>query len=257
MKTSIFNFERTGLLFKRYFTERINTELIYWGIMVIVFMFIRNFTPAIATVVIVAGAFYAARFFREIHSPGNGIAYFMTPATQLEKLTVGIVMTSLYYLFMMIIAYIIGNLAGTFLCNLLAEIDFFKFSDLFSHSPLRWVVFEGMAFEIVSVGNHYYLLSFLKMFFVIQSTFLLGSIYFKNNQAFKTFLTVCLFHLFIVLLLMIEIKLIIINPGIQQFGNEVKLSMSDAFNDALQIFYILLVPFFWTVSYFRLTEKQV
>jgi hypothetical protein len=82
MKTNYFDFRRIGLLFQRYFTERLNTELIYWSIMVIAFMLVRNNIPLMIMLIMFAGIFYAARFFREIHSPAGSIAYFMIPATQ-------------------------------------------------------------------------------------------------------------------------------------------------------------------------------
>ena len=137
MKTNIFNFRRMGLLFQRYFVERFRSEVIYWGIMAIVFIFIRNNIQTMSTLMIIAGAFFAARFFHKIHHPSDSIAYFMIPATQLEKISVAVVMTSFYYFAMMMISYILGNLTGTFLNNMLASLDFFP-NAMFQHSSLQW-----------------------------------------------------------------------------------------------------------------------
>jgi len=255
MKTNIFNLKRVGLLFQRYFTERFNTELIYWGIMIIVFMFIRNIVPAITGLILIAGVFYAARFFREIHSRNNGVAYFMIPATQLEKLTVGIIMTSFYYFAMMVIMYVIGNLLGTFLNNIIASINFLGFDlNIFHHSPLNWYLFYNITYPpTVKIGNTSPIPLFL-FFSFGQSVYLLGSIYFKSNQFLKTFLTVIVIPFFLLILSVIEILLIIGNDElIKNPSHDFGMMVSNILHYSIY----MLIPFFWVVSYFRLTEKQV
>jgi len=255
MKTNIFNLRRVGLLFQRYFIERSRSELIYWGIMAIVFMFFRNNIPGMFGIILVAGIFYAARFSKEIHHSANGIAYFMIPATQLEKLTVGIVMTTLYYFVMMMIVYVVGNLTGTFLNNILASMDFLP-NAFFHHSSLQWKLFEEAAPmfpESSSLGNSWIVFIFL----VYQSIFLFGGIYFKKNQTFITLLAIILFY--ILLLIFIQIEIVVILGGFDNFmphGKDMVLWSKAVLNTA-KIIYSLLPLFFWVVSYFRLTEKQV
>ena len=251
MNTNLFNFKRVGLLFQLYFIERFRTELIYWGIMAIVFMFIRNNIQIMFGLIIVAGIFYAARFFKEIHHPANGIAYFMVPATQLEKLTVAIVMTTIYYYAMMIIVYIIGNLTGTFLVNMFAGIDFLP-NGLFHHSSLQWILFgENLTTTIFGIKNRF-IVSFFISFLIFQPLFLLGGIYFKKNQVFKTFLSLLIIQLLLAILILIEVKLIF--GSVVDTGMNLNLNPSPVIADILRISFIL---FFWVVSYFRLTEKQV
>jgi len=231
--------------------------------MAIVFMLIRNVTPFLVGLIFIAGIFYTARFFREIHSPRNGIAYFMIPATQIEKLVVGIVMTSIYYLFMMIIVYTAGNLLGTFLNNTLASLDFLKLDgfSFFKHIPLQWKLFEESIFYpswLSGEGRTSYMGLICRLFLIIQSTFLLGSIYFKNNQAFKTILSVVVIHIALIILLLIEMRIFL---GV----NSVQIGAVDKdFNTWLKIlkntvhyFYNFLPAFLYAVSFFRLTEKQV
>jgi hypothetical protein len=256
MKTDIFNLNRLGLLFQRYFAERFHTELIYWGIMIIVFMFIRNTPTAIFLMIIVAGVFYAARFFREIHSRSNGIAYFMIPATQLEKLTVGIVMTSFYYFAMMIITYVIGNLLGTALNNILASMNFLI---LFNHSPLQWRLFSLDSFWN-NFGTIEYMMDFriwlLVLFLYSQSLYLLGGVYFKRNQTLTTYLTTNVIGFLLLIFFVVETLLIF--GHLNSFaGMNFPYWWDQFFIYALQAFVSLLIPFFWVVSYFRLTEKQV
>ncbi|MDR2475206.1 MAG: hypothetical protein LBD45_05045 [Bacteroidales bacterium] len=266
MKTDRFNLNRMSLLFRRYFTERLHTELIYWGIMIIVFMFIRNQMVAIGGLIFVAGAFYAARFSREIHSPTNGCAYFMIPATQLEKWIVAILMTSLYYFLMMILTYILGNLLGTCLNNMLASIDFLS-SDLgfFHPSTLQWKLFGEMeltrgTFNGVNMGERISFLSlFFRIFLLIQSVYLLGGVYFRRNQAFTTFFTTNIIQLLLLILFIVELRLIIGETSVHfyNFTTEDALQLKNVFQNILRVFFYLLPPFFWVTGYFRLTEKQV
>ena len=267
MKASLFNFRRVGLLFQRYFIERFRSELIYWGIMAIVFMFMRNSLSAMTALISIAGVFYAARFFKEIHHSANGISYLMIPATQLEKLTIAIVMTTLYYFSMMMIVYVTGNLSGTFLSNMLADTNFFP-NAVFHHSSLQWKMFEQAAlfpvamFEGIKtdVGNGSNIIWFFSVFLLNQSLFLLGSIYFKKNQAFKTFSSMILIMILLNILFWIEWKLIL---GGHMNGVDIAAAQKEwevwlrGFADIAKVFYYLLPLYFWVVSYFRLTEKQV
>ncbi|MDR0541842.1 MAG: hypothetical protein LBH19_06480 [Dysgonamonadaceae bacterium] len=269
MKTPVFNFNRFGLLFRRYFTERMHTELIYWGIMIIAFMFLRNFIFGVGFLWFVAGMFYAARFFREIHSPTNGVAYFMIPATHLEKLLVALIMTTIYYFAMMMASYAIGNLLGTFLNNTLASLPFISseylgLHELFYQSPLKWILFEvhtnSFTYNHTVFGNSYsYFGVFLKIFILLQSIYLLGGIYFKNNQAFKTFFLTNIIQVCFFILLILEIRLIIRaeDTVFTTMTPENVNRIQDIFLCILHWMFCLLPPFFWVVGYFRLTEKEV
>jgi len=254
MKTNILNFHRLVLLFKRYFAERSRPEVFYWSIMMIVFMFFRNNAAGMTPLILICGVIYASRFFKEINSSGNGVAYFMIPATQLEKLIVGITITSFYYFSMMMITYTLGNLLGTFLNNMLANMNLNI--NIFSNSPLQWVLF-GFSDNagIIGSGNNKFL-SLLGTFLIGQSIYLLGSIYFKNNTFLLTFIAFIGFLFFISFLLIVEIQMLY---GVTSFQFH-----AASFTDfgkiggkILEVIMWLLAPFFWIVSYFRLTEKQV
>ena len=270
MKTSIFNLRRVGLLFQRYFIERFRSELMYWGLMAIVFMFMRNNIAAMSGLIIVAGVFYASRFFKEIHHSGNGVAYFMIPATQLEKLTVAIVMTTLYYFVMMMVVYIIGNLAGTFLNNVLNNLFYTQHHQnlgiVLGHVPLQWKLFEETSISAFSINqygiikNVPHAISIFNSFLLYQALFLFGGIYFKNKHAFKTFSAWILFSFLFGILLIVEARLILgeLNgPNMLAISQKDWESWKNVLTIPALIFYYLLPPFFWVVSYFRLTEKQV
>jgi len=265
MKTDILNFKRLGLLFQRYFIERSRTELIYWIIMVIVFMFIRNVTQVMIGLIVIAGAFYASHFFREIHSPDNGVAYFMIPATQLEKTILGVVMIFFYYFIMILIAYIVGNLLGTFLNNMLASINMSPFH----HSPLQWWLYSSISVKtvwtnvnvngsdnLIRIESTNYLLRTFHLFLIGQSIYMLGSIYFKRNQFLATFLVTNVIGLILLIVFATEARLLYDNFTVTP-NHSLGYDFSHTVESILKSVIWLIPPFFWVVSYFRLTEKQV
>jgi hypothetical protein len=229
--------------------------------MIIVFMFFHNNIIATGGIIFVAGLFYAARFFREIHSPANGSAYFMIPATQLEKLTTGVLITTFYYFGMMLIAYTLGNLLGTLLNNALASIEFLSSHlELFHKTPLKWVLFEQgsnhqmLNGEIIRTDTYSYLGIFFRIFVLIQSSYLLGSIYFKNNQAFNTFFATNIIQLLLFIVFIVEIQLIV---GTSTMRDNLTWNWGHIIGNGMSVLGYLLPVFFWVVSYFRLTEKEV
>jgi hypothetical protein len=263
MKSSKFNFERFGLLFRRYFSERLRSEMIYWGIMLFVFLFIHHNLFAIGSLLFVSGAFYAARFLREIHSPANGIAYFMLPATQLEKIAFAIVITTFYYLALMAGCYVIGNPLGTFLNNMLAGLPlvrsgFMELNDLLYPISYKWVLLD--VFDSSHSHSHSYFRIFTKVFVALQSLYLLGGIYFKSNQVFKTFFVKNLLGVFLSVLIVLETRFLIGSekiPAILIQNPKFALIFGDAVYGVVDWGLCLLPLFFWVVAYFRLTEKEV
>ena len=261
MKTDSLNFNRIGLLFKKFFVEQKQRELILWSIMAMVFMLIRNSQTAIYLTILIGGMFYAARVFREIHLPTNGNAFFMLPALQLEKMIVGFVIGIFYYLGMMLVCYSIGNLLGTLLNNLLAQIPFFTdMINLFRHKELKWVLLElqgNWNSSVLGVPNNFPLFMLL-VFIYNQSIYLLGSIYFKRSQVWKTLLSVNLISILLIIITIVELACFKGNIHIGPEDASIFHQWGEIVGRIGSFFlFYLLPPFFWIVSYFRLTEKQV
>jgi hypothetical protein len=280
MMDAIFNFRRAGLLIQRHFADKIKSELMYWGIMTVVFMLIRNNVTAIGILIIVTGAFYASRFFRETHSATNRIHYFMLPATQLEKFVVSLLFIFVYFLGMMIIAYTIGNIVGTWANNLLAGIDSLPDFLNLHHKHIKWELFalvDSSAFLGMQAANEFFttfttfrslddgisILYFLIIGFVLsQSFFTLGGIYFKRNQLLKTSTSIVLTNVFLIILSIVLINYLIVKPfsdksiDVLYMGSKSE-ALAFVFNAIVIIGRMLLVPILLLISYIRLTEKEV
>ena len=255
---TIFDFKRAGLLIQRHFIERFHGELMFWIVSVIVMMFIRNTPAALWLFSIFACIFRTGLFFREIHSPTNRINYFMIPATQIEKFVVALFYTIVYFWVAMLVVYVIGNILGTWINNLLANVGFISGILGFGHQDLNWVIFDSIRNSDTWVN--------VVAILIAQSIFLLGGIYFKKNQLVKTFLVLVAILFFIALISLLETKYFLANSVETLRGTQSGLSIQlkgtgaagmEPVKITSSIFLYLLAPYLWFVSYIRLTEKEV
>ena len=265
---AIFDFKRAGLLIRRYFIERFHGELIFWIASIIVMMFLRNIPASLWIFAIIYCIFRTGLFFREIHSPTNRINYFMIPATQIEKFVVSLLLTIVYFWAVMFVTYVIGNILGTWINNLLANIGLLSNMLGFHHSDLNWVLFNStpnIALVTVNgmpanVGATHTLLTVLVEILAMQSIFILGGIYFKKNSVVLTILTLVIIGFILVLIGGIEARYLITDAikdnGINQFVDTI-VHHTGRLEIIKYIFACLLVPYLWITSYIRLTEKEV
>ena len=182
--------------------------------------------------------------------------YLLIPATHLEKLVSTVLLTTVYYFTMIMITYSIGNIVGTSLFNLLIG----------GSEPITWEFFNSA--NAHSFGNSFDNLqgnAFIEMiitFLTIQSLFLLGSIYFKRNAISRTMLSVFTFFIVIGIIETFFFKGFFGEMSMMKDMNSFKFIAEGSttltiIGNGFKIFSYLLIPFFWTVTYFRLTEKQV
>ncbi len=246
---------RLGLLLKRFFVENKQHELTFWGITTVVFMLMhlsgaREKSVSVEIFLYISGLIFAARTFKIFGYTPGGMHFLLIPATHLEKLVSGIILNTFYYFGMILITYIIGTVFGTVAGNIFFET---------SH-PIQFALFQ---FEPgINIAGHAgaSLFSNFITFALIQSVFMVGSLYFKRNAAGQTFLAISVFF---IILVIIELLLIKTTFGTYHLnGQMVNLSITgdDFFFRAKLLSRIIkfsLIPFFWIVAYFRLIEKQV
>ena len=259
MNTTI-NINRLGLLLKRYFTENKQRELTFWGIVTVVFTLMhlagsREKSISVEMFLYVSGFIFAARTFKIFNFTPSGMHYLLIPATHLEKVISAILLSTFYYFAMILATYIVGTILGTTIGNLFFETNNPIQFELFQSNSNSWVVGQ----EIYNFGPT--LLNTFITFAGIQSVFMLGSIYFKGNAIGKTILVIFAISL---ILGLIEIFLLKVTFGTYHLeGQMMRLTIPSGQNlfpgleIAGTIFKYALIPFFWVVTYFRLTEKEV
>ena len=247
------NISRLTLLIKRYFIENKQRELTFWGITTLVFMLMHQ-GGSVYMYLFISGFIFAARTFKSFSYTPSGMHYLLIPATHLEKLIVAILLSIVYYFSMILVTYTIGTYVGINLGNLIFQTNNPVYFELFS-------IGNGLnSWNSVDVSQTSLLNVFLG-FTVIQSVFILGSVYFKRNAVGKTFLSIAAIGIVLGLIEMLMLKLTF---GSYNFNEEmIRLSITSGQNSfhgfeiAGKVLQYLTVPFLWVVSYFRLTEKEV
>jgi hypothetical protein len=241
MKSTI-NINKIILQLKQYFLENQDKELMYWGIMALIFTLIHQ-EGSFLFILSISGLIFAARQFKAFGHTPSGIHFLMIPATQAEKIITAVLLNTVYYFIMSVVTYTIGNLLGSTLFNNMMS----------TQAEISWSLFTGEQHTIWSV-----LISFIST----QAIYMLGSLIFIKHPVRKTILSI----------IAITVTLYIIEYFIFQivFGNETKLAdllpfFTEKFANPDDSFYkiitLLIQGVFaiilWVVSYFRLAEKEV
>lgn len=247
MKTT-FSFERLGLLLRRFFIENKQKEIIFWAILTLVFVVIHQ-EESVKMILYISGFIFAARQYKIFSNTPNGMHYLLIPATHTEKLTASILLSTIYFFTATMLAYVIGNIVGTNLINLILD----------RSTPIEWDLF--VAKEWMKNGESP-LFMLIKSFLFIQAVFMLGALYFKHNAIGKTWLTffglmiiLGLFQLMLMKILWFDLELA--GKSITSYSIQNQSSLDFLSGRVGEVLSYTITPFLWIVSYFRLTEKQV
>lgn len=240
------NINRIWLLLQRYFIENKQRELSFWGIAIVVFMLAHQ-AEAVTIYLFISGLIFAGNTFKSFNYTPSGMHYLLIPATHTEKLITNILLSTFYYFAMFVITYTVGTFLGINIRNLIwgstLPVEFDLFNTYWHNS-----------------GN----ISFWNMFYsfaVLQSIFMLGSVYFKRNAVFKTILSY-----FVLIFVLFVIQLFILKVGYGSFhidNHDINIQFMSfneyfpGFETGFKVLGYLSLPFFWLVTYFRLTEKEV
>ncbi|MDD3077488.1 MAG: hypothetical protein PHH37_00060 [Paludibacter sp.] len=248
-----YSMNRVGLLLKRFFIENKQKELTFWGISIAVFVLFHN-PVTLGFYLIISGFIFAARLFKDFDYTSGGMHYLLIPATHAEKLTTAFILNTFYYFIMIIIVYVVGAFLGTHLGNMIFG----------TNNEVNLIIFNfaGQHQEVPFGGNNSgNVLDLFRMFAVSQSIFTLGAIYFRRNVVGKTFLAIIAFAIIIGIFEYLFVKY---GFNFDEFKNgNIHINMFDIesvlpdYKLGAQVLNYITIPFFWIVSYFRLTEKEV
>ncbi len=253
MKNNIFDITRFGLLVRKRFTDTKSSLLyevsgvaavlcIIFGLMCLGSKNISGDAEGVLFVagLIIMGLVYADRAFSDTKNRVRGMFYLSTPASRLEKLLVAILYTSILYP----LAYLVIFLAVDGLFYIIV-----KSTGLITMESLGGITFDEKVWSLVQV------------LLVFQAVYMLGSIWFGKRSLLKTTVAIVVFYG-----LMAVIAGIIIRTNLEQLqafgestrGINVSLRGEDFVNgNWIRAAIWLLIPFFWTITYFRLSEKQI
>lgn len=185
----------------------------------------------------------ASHFFKFMASPSKGISYLMLPTNAIEKTITAVIITHIIYPFTYGITFFAGNLLGKAIGTMLVN-NIFTMENTF-------VPFSDFS-------------SFLDLYLAL-SIFLFGSIYFKSHAFRKTLL--CVFGIGIIITGIIAIinckgiSLLNIPYYIENWNSGSplleQLEKANKLKDAsILILSLILIPYFWTMTYIRLKETE-
>ena len=191
--------------------------------------FFKNF------LIFIEGFILTSRVFHEIQTPARSQFYLTLPARTSEKLISNWLLSSFIY--------IVAAYAGLFLVLVVASL---LAAGIFN-SPIE--VFNPFSAQQVELMGHY---------LVLQTIFFLGSVYFRKNNFLNTVLSV--FAVGIVLSIWSGLVgwMLLPIPNFAITVHEFELYSENGLKILFGVLYWgLFAPFFLTVSYFTLKEREI
>ena len=259
----VFKLKRFYLLIKRDMFIQYKTYLLGLGAIFCILFIINissiasytywNFNLVFYPITLFFGGFiFTSLSFNELYREQSRVFYVTLPASSLEKLLSKLIITSIGYIIGSLILYFLFSVAVFFLNTLIFG---------FGHQ-----IFNPF---------HPIILHCIRIYFVTQSVFLLGALYFKRNAFLKTILSLfglaIAYAAFILAILFILYVVTTINRHIYfslefftQLGSK-GFNYPSIINDMGKIllyirqilFWFVLAPLLWIVSFFRLKEIEV
>ena len=268
--TKNFSFARVLLLLKKQWIENIRfylyATLALIGLLGLVFLFWLNtdgdtynegsLIGIFFLGLYLSGAIFASTSFNMLRGKAKSIYWLSFPASHLEKL--------ICLIFYNLIAFTVIYCACFFL---LAMPTVAYIQDLVSNNPLKYTFnrIDWNQSDNQGIAAYYLLYGF----FGVQALYLLGSIYFKRYS----FILTTVIGAFVVFCFVLYMKNLItgLSSGFQiTLGNPLYASsrytanyfkiyeLNHTVSTVIAfLFKFIWVPFFWLVTWFRLTEKKV
>ena len=200
---------RLGLLMRNDFV--LHTRIIWISIVIVLILLLINApnSPFVAWILYIGGLWITGLSFSEVHNPQKSYSFLTLPASPLEKVLNRWLITAVFYPVLVLGIYL-----------------------------LLYIFKHGLALSIPL----YHIANWIKVYWIFQSIFFLGAIYFKSHPMIKTLASILIFNL------------IFINYLV---------ALSWIFNTGYYILYFkfgflwFLIPiYFWIVSYIRFTESE-
>ncbi|MDX9802295.1 MAG: hypothetical protein RBT69_13275 [Spirochaetia bacterium] len=198
-----------------------------------------------------AGGFiYTSSCFREIHQRDKNSVYLLLPASVFEKFLQRLITVTLIWIFFSLTLYLISSYAAALFIKYIFKMQIPLFN------PFVSAIFKAFPVYIIN-----------------SSLFFLGAIYFKKTHFFKTLLSLFAFFILTAIITTVMARLIfsseintVFEYHFEKNLDSMRFSLLDynldsmisvIFKSLRLIYYALLAPLFWFVSYLRLKEVEV
>lgn len=189
----------------------------------------------------------ASAYFRGLGKSGSAIPNLLLPASQFEKFLNALVYTVLLgFTTFLLLFYIVDYGFMSYLRGILTS----QYSTWYNGEE---IVTDRLAYLVPSLYNENIVYAFFVPF-LLNAIFLLGSIYFAKSQYVKTivsvsiYIAICYLIIYVVYRIFFADVIQLEDKNVKEFINPVKLLSA--------IGWFITVAL-WTITYFRLKEKEV
>jgi hypothetical protein len=199
-------------------------------------IFSVNESPTIFIWMLFIGGILTTSFaFKNLHNPYKNYFFLMLPASNLEKFIEHVFLTAIFYPLILLLVY------SCFYWVLSFVVFFVAHKFIFIATPFLYTTWK-----------------IIFIYIVMQSIFLVGAVYFKKNVLIKTILALCIIGVVIFVFITLLAKLFfaslysdmfIVIPHLPNF-------VADVFGTLYAAFFMLLAPFCWVITYFRMKEIE-
>lgn len=273
-----FSINRWGLLMGKHWSENrkkytlgigaiASLMLLWYGFMIIVGPGVDEDVqgPTYFVGLFVIGCIYASLLFADLADKPKGISYLSVPASHLEKVLCNLFFGVIIFFVLYLAIFYIVTPPMMAISNAVREA---RFKAEGSASPfIKAQLVNVFHFGRGNGEDMYYLIHLV--FFAVQSTFILGSVYFSRFSFIKTVIAVLLVWLFFFLFLAKVLTPMM--PDGNYFNGLTSWSLmnnGDGPNKVIMLpkwigsatTFLLKFGFaqlFWVVTYFRLKEKEI
>ena len=251
--------KRLFYLLKRDLLNNINTSLIFFGAVTAVIYFISFLTvyndasseqlyfSIFANLLFISGFIVTSKIFKEMHRKETTQNYLLLPASNFEKFLSRLLISTIG----VAAITIVGVTVISYLSEGINTIIFKRHNQYFNlFNKTVWILF-----------GHY---------FITQSLFFLGAVYFRKYNFMKTINVIFLFAISISILGTLFTRIVYFDLfegffRIKHFSQIIQwenISLSQKtiktlVNIVKVLYWLIPAPLFWTISYFRIKEAEV
>jgi hypothetical protein len=253
MKNNIFCIKRLFLLMRRQTLSNIQKYLVGIGSIVGTILLITllsgignpifhmsSLFPLYIVATLIGGYVFTSSVFSELNSPNRSVAALTLPVSNFERLGNAWLLSA--------VGYPIISLLGILLVSIFTGLVHGQQST----SNIVSVLFSKSTFELIGV------------YIITQSVFLFGAIYFRKHNFFKTIGSVLLINFIFQVVLVITIFAMYGGKGTFLGGEDAtitpgfeKFLTSTLFSAVKFVFYFVLAPFFWLLTWLGIKEREV
>ncbi|NRF39107.1 hypothetical protein [Pedobacter foliorum] len=273
---NIFNFNRFWLLVKRQWLEFGKIYLISLLVIagVFVLFYLWNFPdpdkdyhynsdgflnlnfriPLFLTSGFIFISVIASSYFSMLGQKAKAIIELMAPASSLEKWLCGLFYTSILSVFSFLLVFYIVDL--TFVTSIEKSIGHITVSTASGAYPIPKTGVVGIRTLFSELLVHKEMRSMYGIPFMITSIFLLGSVYFNRFHYIKTAVVTLLFCSGLIYAL-VKVGMWLTLHKVQDSANFGYRSHNDEVFTFILIGTAFITLFFWTITFYRVKEKEV